>query len=137
MRNLYILLLSFTISTGFVSCQGGNAEATPETCSYFHTGTFKYVGSEDVRIERTETQQIEYNLNGDDGYVYTDYYSIVWENECEYYLTLDSTDHSGDLNFSENDTMWSKITIISRTGYSFIAVKGNETFQGELRKTAS
>ena len=118
-----------------LSCQGGDAEPTAETCSYFHTGTFKYVGSEDIRIERTDDQQIEYNLNGDGGYTFTDYYSVVWINECEYYLTLDSTDNESDLQFSKTDTMWTKITSISRTGYSFIAVKGTKTFEGELKKT--
>lgn len=119
------------------SCQGSSNKPTPETCSYFHTGTFKYVGSEDIRIERTKNQQIEYNLNGEGGYIFTDYYSVTWINECEYYLTLDSTDHEGDLHFSMNDTMWVKINAIQRTGYSFIAVKGQETFKGELKKTAS
>lgn len=119
------------------SCQGRNSDPTNETCSYFHTGTFKYLGSEDIRIERTKTQQIEYNLNGEGGYIYTDYYSVTWVNDCEYYLTLDSTDHAGDLAFTKNDTMWVKINSILRTGYSFIAVKGQETFQGELKKTAS
>ena len=134
----YLISLSFVISSlGITSCQGGDSQATAETCSYFHTGTFKYLGSEDIRIERTKDQQIEYNLNGDGGYIFTDYYSIVWMSECEYYLTLDSTDHVTDLEFSTNDTMWTKITTVSRTGYSFIAVKNGKTFQGELKKTAS
>ena len=137
MSNLPISVLVIISLFFLVSCQGGNAEPTPETCSYFHTGTFKYVGNEDVRIERTENQQIEYNLNGDGGYIFTDYYSIVWTNECEYYLTLDSTDQEQDLGFSKSDTMWAKISTISRTGYSFIAVKDNKTYQGELRKTSS
>lgn len=132
--HLLICLVSLVIIS---SCQGGSSKPTPETCSYFHTGTFKYLGSEDIRIERTKDQQIEYNLNGDGGYIYTDYYSVNWINECEYYLTLDSTDHEGDLDFGANDTMWVKINNIMRTGYSFIAVKGAETFKGELKKTAS
>jgi hypothetical protein len=124
-------------SVWLISCQGGATEPTDETCSYFHTGTFKYVGSEDIRIERTSEQQIEYNLNGEGGYIYTDYYAVTWTSDCEYYLTLDSTDHQGDLGFTNSDTMWVKINAIQRTGYSFIAVKGDQTYQGELKKTAS
>ncbi len=127
----------FLLATLVWGCQGNNKVPTPETCTYFHTGTFKYVGSEDIRIERTSDRQIEYNLNGEGGYIYTDYYSVVWVNECEYYLTLDSTDHHTDLEFTTSDTMWTKITSITRTGYSFIAVKGNETFEGQLKKTNS
>lgn len=127
----------FLLATLIWGCQGNNKIPTPETCTYFHTGTFKYVGSEDVRIERTQDQQIEYNLNGDGGYMYTDYYAVVWTSDCEYYLTLDSTDHGSDLEFTSLDTMWTKITSISRTGYSFIAIKGNETFEGQLKKTDS
>jgi hypothetical protein len=137
MNKFHLSFIGLIILLLMTSCQGGSAEPTPETCSYFHTGTFKYVGSEDVRIERTETQQIEYNLKGDGGYIFTDYYSIVWTTECEYYLTLDSTDQLQDLGFSASDTMWTKISSISRTGYSFIAVKDNTTYQGELRKTSS
>lgn len=127
----------FLLATLIWGCQGNNKVPTPETCTYFHTGTFKYVGSEDVRIERTQDRQIEYNLNGDGGYLYTDYYTVVWTSDCEYYLTLDSTDHGLDLEFTSLDTMWTKITSISRTGYSFIAIKGNETFEGQLKKTDS
>lgn len=125
------------LSLSLIGCQGGSNEPTPETCAYFKTGTFKYVGSEDIRIERTADLQIEYNLNGDGGYIYTDKFNVVWTSDCEYYLTLQSTDHPDDLEFSKTDTMWTKITSVSRTGYTFTAVKGEEIFEGELKKTDS
>ena len=115
-------------------CQSQNTEPRAEACAQFHTGTFKYMGSEDIRIERTKTKQIEYNLNGEDGYLYTDVYAITWVSDCEYFLTLDSTDHPQDLNFSEVDTMWTKISSVSRTGYTFTAIKGKEIFNGEVKK---
>ena len=133
----YHKILLFLLAPLVWGCQGNNKVPTAETCAYFHIGTFKYVGSEDIRIERTKDRQIEYNLNGNGGYIYTDYYSVHWINECEYYLTLDSTDHASDLHFTQQDTMWTKITSITRTGYSFIAVKGQETFDGQLKKTDS
>lgn len=128
----FIGIISITIA----SCNGNN-EPSELTCAEFKTGTFKYVGSEDIRIERTETHQIEYNLNGDGGYVFTDKYNIVWTGDCEYYLTLENTDHEHDLNFSETDTMWTKIVSVNRNGYSFVAVKGAETFEGKLKKVDS
>ncbi len=137
MKSILFFLFIGAIGLTFSNCQGGNSEPSPETCAYFKTGTFKYVGSEDVRIERTKDYQIEYNLNGDGGYIFTDKYLITWIGECEYYLTLDSTDHPDDLNFHHSDTMWTKITGVSRTGYSFTSVKGDEIFNGELKKTDS
>lgn len=127
------------LAIGFLlaGCQGGASEPNPETCSYFKTGTFKYVGSDDIRIERTENLQIEYNLNGEGGYIYTDKFNVVWTSDCEYYLTLQSTDHPNDLNFSSTDTMWTKITKVGRAGYTFTAVKGDEIFKGELKQTDS
>lgn len=132
-RILQIIGLAFILS----SCQGGNSTPNATNCSYYKIGTFKYVGSEDIRIERTESKQIEYNLNGDGGYIYTDSYQINWISDCEYYLTLDNTDHPNDLNFSETDTMWTKITSVSRTGYTFTASKGDSIYLGELKKVDS
>jgi len=119
-----------------IGCQGAS-EPNATTCSYYRTGTFKYEGSEDIRIERTADKQIEYNLNGNGGYIYTDTYKITWTSDCEYYLTLESTDHEEDLNFAKTDTMWTKITKIGRNGYEFTAVKGEEIFEGQLKKTDS
>ncbi len=135
MQNAIKIFGFLIISALLGNCQGGTNEPNATSCNYFKTGTFKYEGSEDIRIERTANQQIEYNLNGDGGYIYTDKYTIVWTSDCEYYLTLESTDHPEDLDFTKADTMWSKITGVSRTGYKFTAVKGTEVFQGELKKT--
>ena len=129
------IILALSIFLG--GCQGGNNTPNPDTCAFFKIGTFKYVGSEDIRIERTADMQIEYNLNGDGGYIYTDKFNVVWTSDCEYYLTLESTDHPHDLDFSATDTMWTKITSVGRTGYTFTAVKGEEIFNGELKKTDS
>tara|TARA_R110002050_G_scaffold102774_1_gene211588 strand:+ start:23794 stop:24207 length:414 start_codon:yes stop_codon:yes gene_type:complete len=127
----------FAISLALTNCQGGGGEPTPENCGYYKTGTFKYVGSDDIRIERTDSLQIEYNLNGEGGYIYTDKFNVVWTSDCEYYLTLNSTDHPEDLDFLPSDTMWTKITKVGRAGYTFTAVKGSHIFEGELKKTDS
>jgi hypothetical protein len=137
MKNVLNIISFALVSILIASCQGGASEPNETSCGYFKIGTFKYEGSEDIRIERTANQQIEYNLNGDGGYIYTDKYNIVWTSDCEYYLTLESTDHPEDLDFTKSDTMWSKITGVSRTGYTFTAVKGAEVFLGELKKTDS
>lgn len=129
-----ISFLAILVTLFFVSCQSSDSEPRKETCAQFHTGTFKYMGSEDIRIERTNDQQIEYNLKGENGYLYTDIYSITWVNECEYFLTLDSTDHPQDLNFTKTDTMWTKISSVSRNGYTFTAIKGKEIFNGEVKR---
>ena len=133
-KNIIGIISVFILLTG---CHSGANEPTAESCGYFKTGTFKYVGSEDIRIERTADLQIEYNLNGDGGYIYTDKFNVVWTSDCEYYLTLQSTDHPEDLDFSKTDTMWTKITNVGRAGYTFTAVKGDEIFEGELKKTDS
>ena len=130
---LQVIGVSLIIS----SCQGGNSTPNATNCSYYRIGTYKYVGSEDIRIERTENKQIEYNLNGDGGYIYTDSYKITWISDCEYYLTLEKTDHPEDLNFSHTDTMWTKITSIGRNGYAFTASKGDSIYLGELKKVDS
>lgn len=122
---------------GFLTaCNNNSLEPSDELCAQFKEGTFKYVGNEDVRVERNLKEQIEYNISGEGGYVYTDYYYITWVSDCEYYLTLKSTDHPNDLDFSATDTMWVKINQIYRKGYSFVAVKGNKTFEGEFKRTA-
>jgi hypothetical protein len=131
------ILIGAGLTVLILGCQGGASEPNATSCGFYQIGTFKYEGSQDIRIERTKNKQIEYNLNGDGGYIYTDTYNIVWTNDCEYYLTLESTDHAGDLNFTKQDTMWTRITGVSRTGYTFTAVKGDEIFQGELKKVSS
>ena len=138
MRAKYILIIAFifTTSMAIISCGGGDVAPTKQSCSLYKTGTFKYQGSQDIRIERTKDMQIEYNLNGNGSYLYTDKYNIVWVSDCEYYLTLISTDHENDLDFGKTDTMWTKITSVSRNGYSFVSVKGDETFNGELLTTS-
>lgn len=135
MRYWFSFIVFFAVA--FTGCQSEGQQPNKNTCGYFKVGTFKYAGSEDIRVERTKDRQIEYNLHGDGGYIYTDYYHIEWVGDCEYYLTLDSTDHAHDLNFTKGDTMWVKINEVSRTSYSFTAVKGSETFTGELKKTDS
>lgn len=137
MKSLVSFFIGFSLLFSISGCQSEGQKPNKTTCGYFKIGTFKYAGSEDIRIERTASSQIEYNLNGDGGYIYTDRYHIEWTDDCEYYLTLESTDHPNDLDFSENDTMWVKINEVSRTAYSFTAIKGAETFTGELKKTDS
>ena len=108
MRILKHIVGLFAISLALTNCQGGGGEPTPENCGYYKTGTFKYVGSDDIRIERTDSLQIEYNLNGEGGYIYTDKFNVVWT-----------------------------ITKVGRAGYTFTAVKGSHIFEGELKKTDS
>ena len=127
---------SLALISLLIGCQGAS-EPNATTCSYYKVGTFKYEGSEDIRIERTANKQVEYNLNGDGGYIYTDIYNITWIDDCEYYLTLESTDHEDDLNFTKEDTMWTKITSVGRNGYSFTASKGDSIYLGELKKVDS
>lgn len=114
------------------ACSSDTTGPSGEDCQRFTTGIFKYQGSKDIRIERTANTQVEYNLNGNGNYLFTDRYAITWINDCEYYLTLESTDHPEDLDFGANDTMWCKITQVKRKGYTFIAVKDTTTYQGEL-----
>lgn len=130
-NSLIVFIILFTNS-----CSNGNTTPLGSDCQRFTKGIFKYEGSTDIRIERSETHQIEYNINGDGGYLYTDKYAITWISDCEYYLTLDSTDHPQDLDFGKNDTMWCKITQINRKGYNFIAIKDTSTYQGQLILTA-
>jgi hypothetical protein len=137
MKYFFSFFIVFSLIVSMTSCQSEGQEPNKSSCDYFKIGTFKYAGSEDIRIERTTTSQIEYNLNGNGGYIYTDRYHIEWTGDCEYYLVLDRTDHPNDLDFSITDTMWVKINEVSRTGYSFTAIKGSETFTGELKKTDS
>lgn len=118
------------------SCSNGASSPQGSECQRFTKGIYKYKGSEDIRIERTATHQVEYNLKGDGGYLYTDKYAITWTSDCEYYLTLESTDHPTDLDFGKHDTMWCKVTQINPKGYNFIAVKDTTTYQGELILTA-
>ena len=127
---------SLALASLLIGCQGAS-EPNATSCSYYKVGTFKYEGSEDIRIERTANKQVEYNLNGDGGYIYTDIYKITWIDDCEYYLTLESTDHEDDLNFTKEDTMWTKITSVGRNGYSFTASKGDSIYLGELKKVDS
>jgi hypothetical protein len=124
------------IAVLITSCASNTSAPQGQECARFKTGIFKYKTASDIRIERTETQQIEYNLTGDGGYLYTDKYAITWTSDCEYYLTLESTDHPEDLDFTDTDTMWCKITKVGRKGYEFIAVKDTTTYQGELVITA-
>lgn len=132
MGSLFRFLIIVSSLFSVISCSDDGATPDGNQCQRFTTGTFKYEGSEDIRVERTPTEQIEYNLDGNGSYIFTDRYAIHWVNDCEYYLTLKETDHPNDLNFSTQDTMWCKITLVGRKSFNFTAVKNGSTFQGKL-----
>ncbi len=102
-------------------------------CAAFKTGDFRYAGSDDIRVVRTDSIQTEYSLNP--SYRFTDKYRIGWEDNCTYFLTLLSTDRPEGLDFGKDDTLWVKIDRITRKGYTFVAMKKGATYKGELIKT--
>jgi hypothetical protein len=90
MRFIIVIFLSGLFLS---SCDSGVNE---EDCRRFKTGSFYYEGNSTIRVIRSKDIQVEYG--GYDDITYSDTFSIVWEDDCNYQLSLLGTDRPEDLD---------------------------------------
>ena len=126
MLNKFIFFL-FGIS--LVSCSS-NLD-----CSEFKTGNFEYPTNSglDLKIERTENQQIETSKKKST----KDIYEIIWTSNCAYQLVLIESNQPANFMKIQKDTMNVSIIGVEQNKYRFKATLNNKLYEGELIKSKS
>jgi len=126
LKALNSLLFIMLVLVATTSCQ-------KKTCADFKVGKFEAPDEtiSDIKITRTETQQIEVSEKRG----FKDVYNIFWANECEYHLVLKEGNNPDKNLLNELDTLKVSITAIEGDTYQYTAVLNGKAFMGDLKQT--